>query len=338
MAYKKVALDCGHGLNTAGKQTPDGIKEWTLNDKVRDKVVKLLKGYDVEFIFPDNDEGSVDESLTKRRTMYVNAKVDAAISIHHNAYTGEWNSATGVVVYTDKNATAKDKALAEAVYSRMVSNIGLRGRGILSANWTVINQNTVPAILTEGGFMDGKNDYKVITSSAGQTAYAKAIADGLIEFLKLKKVSATTVPSTTSTVSITRGAKVVLNNTKVYSTANTTTAYNTKKGTYYIWSTEVVNGRIRVTNLQSRVGVAGQVTGWIDTSVIPMYYSKYTGSSTSIDTILKQIGASEYTGNYKKRKPIASANGISNYTGTSTQNSKLVTLAKSGKLIKPSNA
>ena len=26
----KIALDAGHGLKTSGKQTPDGIKEWTL--------------------------------------------------------------------------------------------------------------------------------------------------------------------------------------------------------------------------------------------------------------------------------------------------------------------
>lgn len=26
----KIALDAGHGYNTAGKRTPDGIREWTL--------------------------------------------------------------------------------------------------------------------------------------------------------------------------------------------------------------------------------------------------------------------------------------------------------------------
>ena len=46
----KIGLDCGHGLKTAGKQTPDKIKEWTLNDKVRDKVVELLKDYDVDSV------------------------------------------------------------------------------------------------------------------------------------------------------------------------------------------------------------------------------------------------------------------------------------------------
>lgn len=182
-----IALDCGHGLNTAGKQTPDGIKEWSLNDKVRDKVVALLSDYDVEFVFPDNNEGVTDENLTSRRTMYVNKGVAAAVSIHHNANTGSWNSATGVEVYTDKNATAKDKELAKAIYERLVTNTGLRGRGVKEANWTVINQNAIPAVLVEGGFMDSKNDYKVITSDAGQEAYARAIADGLITFLGLKK-------------------------------------------------------------------------------------------------------------------------------------------------------
>ncbi len=196
----KIALDAGHGLNTAGKQTPDGIKEWTLNDKVRDKVVALLKNYDVEFVFPDNNEGKTDEGLTSRRTMYVNKKVAAAVSIHHNANTGKWNSATGVEVFTDKNATAKDKKLAECIYSRLVKNTGLKGRGIKEANWTVIDQDKIPAVLVEGGFMDGRNDYKVITSDAGQTAYAKAIADGLIEFLGLKKkvVTEKVTASTTS--------------------------------------------------------------------------------------------------------------------------------------------
>ena len=58
MATKKMTLDAGHGLKTPGKQTPTGIKEWTLNDKVADKVEYLLSDYDVEIIRTDNDEGT----------------------------------------------------------------------------------------------------------------------------------------------------------------------------------------------------------------------------------------------------------------------------------------
>ncbi len=192
----KIALDCGHGLNTAGKQTPDGIKEWTLNDKVRNKVVAMLAGYDCEFIHTDNNEGVTDESLAARVAKYKNAGAAAFVSIHHNAFTGSWNGATGVEVYTDKNPTNADNKLADCIYGRLVKYTGLRGRGIKRADFTVITQDSIPAVLCEGGFMDGTNDYKVITSDAGQTAYAKAVAEGLIEFLGLKQVVSVTAEKT----------------------------------------------------------------------------------------------------------------------------------------------
>lgn len=204
---KKIALDAGHGLKTAGKQTPNGIKEWTLNDKVRDKVVKMLKDYDVEFVFPDNNEGTVDEGLTARKRMYVSKGVDAAVSIHHNANTGSWNKATGVEVFTDKNETSKDRQLANAIYSRLVKYTGLKGRGIKEENWTVINQNSIPAVLVEGGFMDSTIDYPIITSDAGQTAYAKAVAEGLIEFLNLQKKVVSTPATTPSRNYLMKGDK-----------------------------------------------------------------------------------------------------------------------------------
>lgn len=194
---KLVALDAGHGLKTAGKQTPDGIKEWILNDKVRDKIVAMLEGYNVEFIFPDKDEGNTDESLTSRRTMYVNGKVDAAVSLHHNGLHGTWNNATGVEIYTDRNYTDKDKKLAECIYANLPKYTGLKSRGIKVANFAVINQNNVPAVLVEGGFMDSKIDHPVITSDAGQTGYAKAVVEGLVKFLNLEKIAEkpTTTPS-----------------------------------------------------------------------------------------------------------------------------------------------
>lgn len=63
------------------------------------------------------------------------------------------------------------------------------------------------------------------------------------------------------------------------------------------------------------------------------YYSKYTGSSGAIDTVLAAIGVeSAYRGSWSKRKPLTEANGISGYTGTASQNTSLISLAKNGKL------
>ena len=187
MALFKIGLDAGHGLKTAGKQTPDGIKEWTLNDKVADMVVEMLKGYNIEIMRLDNDEGNTDESLSKRYQAYIKAGVDLVVSIHHNALKSTWSSATGVGVFVDLNPTSEDNRLAELIYKKMVSYTGLKGRGIKKENFYIINQNKIPAVLCEGGFMDGTNDYKIITSKTGQEAYAKAVAEGIIEFLGLSK-------------------------------------------------------------------------------------------------------------------------------------------------------
>lgn len=65
------------------------------------------------------------------------------------------------------------------------------------------------------------------------------------------------------------------------------------------------------------------------------FYPKYNGASKDIDIVLSSIGVkSSFYGNYKKRIPLAKVNGIKNYTGNLSDNMKLLSLAKSGKLKK----
>ena len=274
MAKVKIGLDAGHGLKTAGKQTPDGIKEWTLNDKVRDKVVKILSAYDCEIVNTDNNEGNVDESLSDRVAMYKKAGVDVFVSIHHNALNGKWNSATGVEVYVDKTPTGKDLELATCVYNRLVKYTGLKGRGIKEYNFWVINQDNIcPAILCEGGFMDGRKDYKYITSDEGQEAYAKAVAEGLIEFCKLRKKATKKTTTTTKKPAAVakpktyaKGDKVVLTRENLFKSATAKTTKKTVSGTYYVYDGQKINGRYRITNKASRCGkkpVGLYVTGYV---------------------------------------------------------------------------
>lgn len=244
-----IALDAGHGLYTAGKQTPTGIKEWSLNDSVRDKVVANLKDYDVSIVNVDNNEGKTDESLSARVNAYINAKAEAVVSIHHNAFTGDWNGATGVEVYVDNKATDADIKLANCIYSRLVKYTGLKGRGVKRADFAVINQNIVPAVLVEGGFMDGSEDYKVITSEEGQKAYARAVSEGLVEFLSLKKKPVETKPTTpaVNTSTIKEGDVVSVKSGATYYTGAQVPTWVTKKQ----WIVESVNGDRVVINKSS---------------------------------------------------------------------------------------
>lgn len=78
-----------------------------------------------------------------------------------------------------------------------------------------------------------------------------------------------TKPATTT--SLKAGLQVKLNKTALYSTANIANKSGEKSGTYYIYSTEVVNGRVRITNSISNVGrkpIGNYVTGWVKMSDI----------------------------------------------------------------------
>ena len=62
------------------------------------------------------------------------------------------------------------------------------------------------------------------------------------------------------------------------------------------------------------------------------YFKKYEGSSVSIVDALKSIKAKS---TFRYRRKIAKANSIKRYVGTPKQNTKMLSLLKQGKLIKP---
>ncbi len=62
---------------------------------------------------------------------------------------------------------------------------------------------------------------------------------------------------------IKKGDLYKLNDTAVYDTENGKTI-GKRTGMYYVWSSDVVNGRVKMTNSQERVGAEGHVSFWVD--------------------------------------------------------------------------
>ncbi len=65
-------------------------------------------------------------------------------------------------------------------------------------------------------------------------------------------------------ITIKAGQAITLRNEPFYGTAYTKKQAGTIYGTYYLWSDELINGRVKITTDLSKVGVKGQVTCWID--------------------------------------------------------------------------
>lgn len=64
------------------------------------------------------------------------------------------------------------------------------------------------------------------------------------------------------------GMELNLTDVNGYSTAGTDTVDSAKSGIFYLWSDEVINGRVKITNAPERVGVVGQVSCWVNVSDI----------------------------------------------------------------------
>lgn len=93
------------------------------------------------------------------------------------------------------------------------------------------------------------------------------------------------------------------------------------------------NGKVRKEKLENAGYNYAEVQAMVNQLLSTDYYSKYTGTAYFIDVVFKEIGVPEkFRGSWGARKPVASANGIVDYTGTTVQNTKLVNLAKAGKL------
>jgi N-acetylmuramoyl-L-alanine amidase len=131
----KIMIYAGHGYETAGKRTVDGMKEYEFNRAVANEMKKLLSNYKhVTVLFSHSDHSDVP--LVDRTTKANQAKVDLFVSIHANAHGdgSGWTSAAGIetFVYVTKPHSAYE--LAKIVQTNLVARTSRIDRGVKLAN------------------------------------------------------------------------------------------------------------------------------------------------------------------------------------------------------------
>lgn len=208
MAKYKIAIDAGHGSNTAGKRTPpfteaidingDNIidiktgeqyHEHYANVGVADLLYKKLvaRGYTViKTGWNDsNAKDDPDESLSSRQNKIKNAKCDLSISIHFNAVGDgkSFNSVKGVSIYIHSLYPEDSGKFAEHVLKELQKGTSQPNRGIHSNRLSLCNCKTMAtkaSILCELAFMTNKYEaMELMASSSFWEECAEEIADGV---------------------------------------------------------------------------------------------------------------------------------------------------------------
>ena len=179
---KLIAIDAGHGLHTAGKRTPDGEREWSFNNKVVIALINELHRLGLRTLRLDDPSGQRDVPLGERTRKANNAKADVLVSVHHNALTGKWGNHTGTEIYSYPNAKSSAD-LANKLQPILSNAYGLRNRGAKTANFHMLRESNMPAILTEGGYMDSQIDIVKMRDDEVLKQAGVAIAKVVAEYL-----------------------------------------------------------------------------------------------------------------------------------------------------------
>ena len=185
----KIMLDAGHGINTSGKRSPDGMREFEFNVKVAEYMKQELEQYEGVKVYMAHDHptGNRDVPLQERTDKANRLNVDVYFSIHANAYKGVMGNHGGIeiFVYTTKPKEATN--LAQVVQSNLVKATKLRNRGVKTANFHVLRETKMTAVLVEHGFMDSTTDLPKLKSDSFRRLCAKTNVESLVQFFKLKK-------------------------------------------------------------------------------------------------------------------------------------------------------
>lgn len=182
----KIAIDDGHGMETAGKRTPafsDGsvMRENEFNRAVvaylHDELIR--NGFSVVLTAPED----TDTSLATRVQRANEAHADYFVSVHANAFGSGWNDANGVESFVYALHDAKTTGLARCIQHELVQETGLRDRGVKeNPTLYVLRKTTMPAVLCECGFMTNAAEAKLLKSDAYRKKCATSICKGICAF------------------------------------------------------------------------------------------------------------------------------------------------------------
>lgn len=181
---KLIYLDPGHGFETPGKRSPDGtLREYEFNGDVAERAKCCLEnqGFRVVITRPTTKDAP-DVPLTTRTNAANQAKADLFISIHANAYgQGDWNDANGYEVYVLR-AGLKVEELAKHLLDCADELLGVAMRGVKYADFHVLRESNMDAVLIEHAFMTNRSDCEKLKDDRFRELCAQHIATAVCRY------------------------------------------------------------------------------------------------------------------------------------------------------------
>lgn len=182
-----IVLDPGHGGKNQGTKMAiePFTKEKVLTLQTAIKVRDLLQqwGYTVRMTRTQD----VSVPLAKRMSFAKSVKGTIFVSLHYNHASNKQASGVEIFYYQKRNDAAQSKKLGQDILNAMVKHAKVNGRGVHAGDYHVIRENSMPAVLVEGGFFSNPQEAKKLSTPAYVNKLAFAIATGIDTYMQSLK-------------------------------------------------------------------------------------------------------------------------------------------------------
>ena len=194
----KILIDPGHGIDTPGKRSPDGIfLEYLWNRQVADLILEGLvsAGVDASLVVTETNDVTLRNRVNRINTICnrVGASNVLLVSVHANAAGNgsAWMNARGWSCYTSKGKTESD-SLAECLYDAFEAEFQDRkirkdmsdGDRDWEENFYVLQKSKCPAVLLENFYYDNREECAWMLQEETKKRIAGAAVKGIIKYIK----------------------------------------------------------------------------------------------------------------------------------------------------------
>ncbi|MBN2538357.1 N-acetylmuramoyl-L-alanine amidase [candidate division WOR-3 bacterium] len=217
----RIVLDPGHGGKDPGAVGPQGTEEKTIVFDITGRVKQRLEAEGFEVLLSRRRDEYVP--LPARSKLANEAKADLFVSIHANAaenrdacgfetyFLSEAKTDWERTVAARENAVleyelpegadlteelelilsdlaqneflTESSQLAAAIQESAVPCARVKDRGVRQANFFVLRDNYMPAVLVEVGFLSNRSEEKLLQQPQHRERLAEGVANGIVRFV-----------------------------------------------------------------------------------------------------------------------------------------------------------
>lgn len=201
---KKVVFDYGHGGHDSGAIGYGIYEKNVVLELGRMTKKEIEKRYEVKVL--ESRPSDAFKSLAQRSDFANKNDVDYFVSFHNNAFNG---IAEGFETFTwnglpSGSSTNKMRDEVHAEIMAFLKKYGIKDRGRKKANFHVVRETNMPAMLIEFLFIDNARENKLLKDNSFLRGLAIATAEGIAKAMNLK---AKTQPKPTPPKQDSKGGK-----------------------------------------------------------------------------------------------------------------------------------